>query len=105
MPRPLPFLERRGGGLCAATLVQRVQVEPADEEATGDIDKRAQEGKEGLGGGIDKQQRPAIAQALQGEALLAALEVAGQGAVGKAAAAIVGEALDHAAAEIKRAKA
>lgn len=29
----------------------------------------------------------------------------GQGAVGKAAAAIVGEGLDHAAAEIKRAKA
>ena len=44
------------------SLVQRVQVEPADEQATGDIDKRAQEGQEGLGGGIDKQQRPPIAQ-------------------------------------------
>lgn len=82
-----------------------MQVEPADEQATGDIDKRAQEGQEGLGGGIDKQQRPPIAQALQGEGFFAALEVAGQGAVGKAAAAIVSEGLDHAAAEIKRAKA
>lgn len=82
-----------------------MQVEPADEEVAGDIDKRAQEGQEGLGGGIDKQQRPPIAQALKGEGFLAALEVAGQGAVGKAAAPIVEESLDHAAAEIKRAKA
>ena len=82
-------------------VIQSVQVEKADQRAPGNIEQRAQEAQAGgLGGGVDKQQRAPIPQALQGEGLLAALDVAGEGAVGKAAAALLVEYIHHPAVEL-----
>ena len=86
-------------------IVQGAEVESANQQASWHVHKWAQEGEEGLGGGVDKQQRATIAQALKGEGFLAALEVSGEGAVGEPAAAVLVEYIDHAAAKIPWAEA
>ena len=86
-------------------IVQGAKIESANQQAPWHVHKWAQEGEEGLGGGVDKQQRATIAQALKGEGFLAALEVSGEGAVGEPAATIFVEDLYYAAAEIPRAEA
>lgn len=60
----------------------------------------AQEGEEWLGGGVDKQQCAAIAQALKGEGFFAALEVPGEGAISEPAAAVLMEDIDYSATKI-----
>ena len=86
-------------------IVQGAEVESANQQASWHVHKWAQEGEEGLGGGVDKQKRATIAQALKGEGFLAALEVPREGAVGEPAAAVFVEDIDHAAAKIPRAEA
>ena len=86
-------------------IVQGAKIESANQQAPWHVHEGTQEGEEGLGGGVDKQQCAAIAQALQSEGLLAALEVSRKGAVGEPAAAVLVEYIDHAAAKIPWAKA
>ena len=86
-------------------IVQGVKVEPANQQAPWHVHEGAQEGDEGLGGGVDKQQRAAIAQALKDKGFFAALEVSGEGAVGEPAAAVFLEDIDHATAKIPWAEA
>lgn len=86
-------------------IVQGAEVESANQQASWHVHKWAQEGEEGLGGGVDKQQCAAIAQALKREGFFAALKVSGKGAVGEPAAAVLVEYIDHAAAKIPRAEA
>lgn len=91
-----------GHTFCRLTLiVQGVKVESANQQAPWHVHKWAQEGEEGLGGGVDKKQCAAIAQALKGEGFFAALEVSGKGAVGEPAAAVFVEDIDNPAAKIQ----
>ena len=82
-------------------IVQGVKVEPANQQAPWHVHEGAQEGDEGLGGGVDKQQRAAIAQALKDKGFVAALEVSGEGAVSEPAAAVFVEDIDNPAAKIQ----
>ena len=82
-------------------IVQGAEVESANQQASWHVHKWAQEGEEGLGGGVDKQQRATIAQALKGEGFFAALEVSREGAVGEPAAAVFVEDIDNPAAKIQ----
>ena len=82
-----------------------MKVESANQQAPWHVHEGAQEREEGLGGGVDKQQGAAIAQALKGEGFFAALEVSGEGAVSEPAAAVFVEDIDHATAKIPWAEA
>ncbi|BFL73919.1 hypothetical protein M7M4_06710 [Corynebacterium pseudogenitalium] len=77
-----------------------MEVEPANQQAPRHVHKGAQEGEEWLGGGVDKQQCAAIAQALKGEGFFAALEVPGEGAISEPAAAVLMEDIDYSATKI-----
>ena len=86
-------------------IVQGAKIESANQQAPWHVHEWAQEGEEGLGSGVDKQQGATVAQALKGKGFYAALEVSGKGAVGEPAAAVFVEDIDHAAAKIPWAEA
>lgn len=82
-----------------------MEVEPANQQAPRHVYHGAQEGEEWLGGGVDKQQCAAIAQALKGEGFFAALEVPEEGAISEPAAAVLMEDIDYSATKIPWAEA
>lgn len=80
-------------GLCSYSvsrllIVEGAQIEAVDQSTPRQVDDWAQHGEAGgLRLGVNKKKNPSILQPLEGEGLLAPLGVAGEGAIGKAAAA------------------